>query len=386
MTNFIKTTSNSIDFNYWSIEEDDDNNKLLFKNRNSPTGSIEYSTIVEITSSGITGDNINNVSSSNSSTIINYTNLNPSTIKINTNTDTTQDMKGIIEKYTLSGSTGCYVGQPLMLDYNNTNGNITAKEIDSINNINELIGISLHQCNVNETVSIMRNGYCTARFQNYNTGNTGNNDYTTIVKLDSNYDSSSPPSIITMAGNNILFTDSGGTGNNYSDNEDYFIVFDAGTGYTINWTINSLSFEHGSSSLWDYLKYEVSDDKNNYSNQENNYQKGFHVSSKSETTGNVFPDGTAFITDNGGTLNYSSEKQYIKFTFHSDTSVDKPGWSILLKPIISNPSSLPLNTPLYLDNTDKTKVTNDSISNLLIGYSMYTDANNNSIFMKVNTI
>jgi hypothetical protein len=60
MSNFIKTTTNSINFNYWSIEEDDNNKKLLFKNRNSPTGSIEYSTIVEITSSGITGDNINN--------------------------------------------------------------------------------------------------------------------------------------------------------------------------------------------------------------------------------------------------------------------------------------------------------------------------------------
>lgn len=34
MSNFIKTTRNSIDFNYWSIEEDDNNKKLLFKGCN----------------------------------------------------------------------------------------------------------------------------------------------------------------------------------------------------------------------------------------------------------------------------------------------------------------------------------------------------------------
>lgn len=286
-------------------------------------------------------------------------------------------MEGIIEKYTLTGTTGCYVGQPLMISYNYTNRNIRTKEINSINNINELIGISLNQCNVNETVSILRNGYCTARF-NYN--NTNNNNYTTTVKLDADYKDSNPISI--TSNNNILFTDSGGTGNNYSNSENYVIVFDAGFGSKIGWTVNSLSFEHGSSSLWDRLKYQFSNDNNTYSDI---YQDGFHVSSKSNTTGNVFPNGTDFITNNGGTLNYSSEYRYVKFTFYSDSSVTEPGWSIILKSL-SNSSNISINTPLYLDNTDKTKVTNDSISNLLIGYSMYTDANNNSIFMKVNTI
>ena len=378
MTNFIKTTSNSINFNYWSIEEDDINNKLLFKNRDTPTGGSEYSTIVEITSNGITGDNINNFLSSNSSTIIDYTNLNPSTIKINTNTDTLQDAKGIIENYTLTGTTGttgCYVGQPLMLNYNDTNGNIRAKEINSINSINELIGISLNQCNVNETVSILRNGYCTARF---NSDNTDNNNYTNMIKLDDDY-KDNDPILITS---NILFTDSGGTGNNYNSNENYVIVFDAGTGSTIDWKINSLSFEHGTSSLWDILKYQFSNDNNTYYNIS---QAGFHVSSTSNTTGNVFPDGTAFITSNQGTLNYSSEYRYVKFTFYSDSSVTEPGWNIILKSS-SNSSNVSINTPLYLDNTDKTKVTNNSTSNILVGYSMYTDANNNSIFMKVNTI
>ena len=369
MSNFIKTTTNSISFNYWSIEEDDTNNKLLFKNRDTPTGASDYSTIVEITSNGITGDNINNVLSSNSSTIIDYTNLNPSTIKINTNTDTLQDVEGIIEKYTLTGTTGCYVGQPLMLSYNDTNGNIRAKEINSINNINELIGISLNQCNVNETVSILRNGYCTARF---------NYDNITTVKLDADYKDSNPISVT----NNILFTDSGGTGNNYGNGEEYVIVFDAGVGSTIDWTINLLSFEHGSSSLWDYLKYEFSNDNNTYYDI---YQDGFHVSSKSNTTGNVFPDGTDFITNNGGTLNYSSEYRYVKFTFYSDGSVTEPGWSIILKSS-SNLSDVSINTPLYLDNTDKTKVTNNSTSNILVGYSMYPDVTNNSVFMRINTL
>lgn len=376
MTNFIKTTNNSIKFNYWCIEEDDDNKKLLFKNRDTPTGDSNYSTVVEITSSGITGDNINNISSNGSSTIIDYTNLNPSSIKINTNTDTLQEVKGIIEKYTLTGTTGCYVGQPLMFGYDDTNGNISAKEIKSINSINELIGISLNQCNVNESVSILRNGYCTARFKYDNTNDT---NYTSIVKLETDYKNSTP---ISFTGDNILFTDSGGLENDYSSNEDYVIIFDAGSGSTIGWTINSLSFEPSSSFLYDYLKYEFSNDNTTYSNI---YQNGFIVSSTSETSGNVFPNGTSIITNNGGTLNYSSEYRYVKFTFKSDGSVTQPGWSIIIKST-SNSPNVSINTPLYLDNTDKTKVTNNSTTNLLVGYSMYTDANNDSIFMKINTI
>jgi subtilisin-like proprotein convertase family protein len=118
--------------------------------------------------------------------------------------------------------------------------------------------------------------------------------------------------------NGDIYTDSGGSAANYSTNENSTLNFAAAAGETITITFTTFSVEAGPSSCWDSLT--VSGDDNGldatYSGDDNDGGAGLSCTDATDSSGN--PTLGPFTSSVGGTLS---------FTFTSDGSVTKPGWT-----------------------------------------------------------
>jgi hypothetical protein len=102
---------------------------------------------------------------------------------------------------------------------------------------------------------------------------------------------------------NGTFLDSGGSGGNYQDNEDYTMTFNPGnTGARVKAVFTSFSVEEQSNCAYDYLK----------------------IYDGPTATGNSL--GTFCGTNSPGTINASTSSGALTFVFHSDYSVNMPGW------------------------------------------------------------
>ena len=120
-----------------------------------------------------------------------------------------------------------------------------------------VIGVALETKVANEKVRILTRGYCSVR-----------GDFTTQITYDPSgvtqgevaLDSRTSGNTYRTDVSGILFTDSGGTTSNYNSNESYSITFDAQPNNTIDLSINEIFTEHGTTSLWDRLGFQVSDD------------------------------------------------------------------------------------------------------------------------------
>jgi hypothetical protein len=321
----------------------------------------------------------------NSSSLIDFTGLNGVTDKVNLSQVSTQPIVGLNSKYTISGSS-VLVGQPVIQNF--TGGTITATGIGGVPPNWKFIGIACNTASAGQDCGIVYDGFVTAR-------------YTTVPQLDTN----------TIALNNVTtnttepitnvttFTDSGGTSGNYGASQLYNITFDAGVGRTINYEVVSLGFEHSNTRLYDRLGWQFSNDGVNYSNPAltgwhrtnittpsfgsyylNNGVKG------NDLIGNVFTEPASYITQVGGSLTGQTNSRYVKFFFESDGSSHDLGWNIKLTPSIPYPTNytpVPVDTPLYLDPNDLTKVSTNNANNFLVGYCAYEDTSNDSIFIHV---
>ena len=323
-----------------------------------------------------------------SATSLNFTGLQGSTIKTNLLTATTQTPYGVVERYTMLNNISS--GQPCIFDY--TSGNIRASSIGGLPSQHEILGIAVSDTLAGADADILSIGYITAR----RTSTTVPSSQTVILNNTTNG---------TLVGltNNTTFTDSG-SGGNYNSNENYSITFDAGSGYTVNMTINDFAFEHTTNQMYDRLGVQTSSDGITFTNTTIPFfQKsststppwsssfaGSSWNSTASTNGYILPKDTTRAILLGGvpnntfpaTITYPT--RFVRFYFFSDGSSQDDGWDITLQPNTPYPTSaisVAEGTTLYLDNTDNSKVTTDNTSQIIIGYCAYSDANNDSLLI-----
>ena len=297
---------------------------------------------------------------------------------------TTQPTYGTIEKYTSNGT--ILAGQPVRQFYG-PSGQVLVSSIGGLpTDLHQILGINLTGVIAGQVADILVNGYCTARFILSPIPDSG------PIQLDNITNGTIQP-----MGDSIVFTDSGAS-NNYGNNENYSITFDAGAGRTINWTVNSLDFEHTNTRLYDRLGVQTSTDGVTYTNtSDSGYHRtsdivapygGYYLGNNTaddDTSGNVFPNTLNFITNNNGSLTKATGARYVKFFFESDTSTHKAGWNISLTP--NTPyggNQIVVGQTLYLDSTNFERLTLANTSQLAVGYTAYTDGANSSIFCKTN--
>ena len=144
---------------------------------------------------------------------------------------------------------------------------------------------------------------------------------------------------------NTRFRDSGGD-SNYAPNELYTMTFQAPTGTTASFTLNSFGFEHSTFAMYDRLGVQGSDDGVNWVNLElAGFQKsaittppygdsfgGSSFSSANSINGWILPlDSNRFTTIGGDPLaEINTTYQYLRFSFESDGSAQESGWDINL--------------------------------------------------------
>ena len=290
------------------------------------------------------------------------------------------------------------------------------------NAVKYLLGVALEDAASKENVRILSNGYCTVR-----------GDFLIQVTEDASGVTQGKISLGKETNGNIygtdvsgiIFTDSGGTTNNYTPEENLEVAFDAGINRTIDLSINELFTEHGYSSLYDRLGFQVSDDGNKWENADisgliqtretellppwppggtGTAKNGSVRSRDIEGHGWIFPErnefdepNSLFVTrmDHSGNPTesygptYMSQikksfddnmKRYIRFYFRSDRSGDFIGWNILVKSSSGAPAfenSVVANSILYLSQGDVGKATAFTGSGIRLGYSVIDSSSNN---------
>jgi hypothetical protein len=283
-------------------------------------------------------------------------------------------------------------GQPVSFVRDGTTGVVGVKTItDSTEGM--FAGISQLAHSDGETVDLMRHGVADTRFNRTAALLQGNTADITLTADTSNYIYATTAggaidgSFITSAFMNreFRFTDSGGVPADYSSNEDHFMVFYGG--YDSTWELvldDEFSFEHTAYTLHDRLGIRSWNVVSQlwepiavpWMVSTNGPTSGSKVSSPAGG-GNFLPTShTVAATSNGGvsvlgqpiTINSMA----LRFDFNSDGSVQKYGWNMRLKN--SDVDSAPFlavtpETPLYLDQTDYTQLT-DVSGGRLVGYSL----------------
>jgi len=330
---------------------------------------------------------------STSSGFLNLENVSGANDKVDLTSVTSQDLIGTGISFTAGNNISC--GQPVFYNYSST-GVVTAVSTGSLPSQHDYIGIALNTATTGQVVNVLTKGLATA-------------------KRDTTYLTSSETVILNNTSNNTTknltnntsFVDSGDTGGNYTSNENYSITFDAQEGYTIKITVNDFEFEHSTYRMYDRLGIQGSNDGVNFVNLSvpwlqkssvssptwgNNYFNNNAWNGTGANNGYILPKDTTRAILIGGVPNNSfpaeinTNYRYIKFYFRSDNSSNKDGWDITLQPntpYSSNVETVAEGTTLYLDNSDYTKITTDDTSQIVVGYCVYNNAENNSIFIRV---
>lgn len=321
--------------------------------------------------------------------VVDYSGLTGATAKINTLTDTSQTLKGYVEKYTLLGG-DCAVGQPLVTGFNG--GIISVTPIGSVPPTFELAGIAGESTLSGNSVNVLRNGFCTARLDTTIPPPTS-----TSVSLNAVTNNT-----VQNVSGDIVFTDSGGSSGDYSNNELYNITFVAQPGNTIDIVFNSFMFEDSNSIMYDRLGIQVSSDNITYTNITgvpwlqasatsvppwSSSFAGSNWDSLGSNNGYILPATEARAITLGAPsfpATISTGFRYVRFYFLSDSSIVDMGWNLTIQ--TNTPSmltSLAVGTPLYIDGNDFTKLTINNATQALVGYCAYEDVSNESVYMQV---
>ena len=298
-----------------------------------------------------------------------------------------------------------------------SNNNIYAVPTD-ISNIltgnarESVIGIALENADKHDPVKILTDGYCSVRYdqKQFNSPSSPSDPSGGTIGLNS----STNGGTYSVDGSGVLFTDSGGQNGNYANNENYQITFDAGFGQKIDLSVNDLFTEHGITSLWDRLGFQVSTDGISWQNADisglihtsltqpanlippwppnGNGTAEPDTTPAQQTKGWIFPEDIpaliasreqAFlpIASPGCVFSAPTDdmKRYIRFYFRSDGNLAFTGWEIEIKSSSQTTNTIgPKNGILYLSNTDEGQTTLSIVSGIKLGYTVMDTSFNNT--------
>jgi len=251
----------------------------------------------------------------------------------------------------------------------------------------KLIGIALEDAVAGETVRILEEGYCTVRADELLLGSP--------TQIEIQLSSSNSGNTLSLAETIFTFMDSGGDGGDYSNNQEYEITFDAGSGNTAEIVIDSESawnFEHFSSgSMYDRLGFQTSNDGISWANasimgmcSSDEVNPPWSQYQVNEMNGYIFPEtfvGLEPLTSSNPTANNNGSQmalqslpaiiapgaRYLKFYFRSDGSVSRDGWKFKIKS--SNPV-FQVNDLLYLSGTNLENASNTATGSAALGYGL----------------
>lgn len=129
---------------------------------------------------------------------------------------------GEIHKYTAGGS--LVAGQPVAFGVVSS-GHITVNSVTASTAAWQIVGICLNTCSAGEEVDVCRHGFTTVRYS-FDLQQPSN----TEIRLDANTNDTYKSAYNGDFSGPFYFRDSGGLPNNYGNNENYTITFDAGVG------------------------------------------------------------------------------------------------------------------------------------------------------------
>ena len=241
-------------------------------------------------------------------------------------------------------------------------GNATS--VGLFNNISEMKRSMevLGWSNKENTESIFTNAYNNGNglkniIYSSESSNQNNIPSSSTIILSSTYEFTDPtyedPLLITGNNGEYLFTDSGGTINDYSSSEKRAITFDAGENNTFQIMIVNLEFEAGSYYYYDRLGLTASDSLSDLNTSASNLSlttapllSDFMYKTDSSNPSVVWGKSySSSHSGNGGWLfppTHSNSSvttntwldintRYIRFYFTSDSSVQKFGWQIKIR-------------------------------------------------------
>lgn len=269
-------------------------------------------------------------------------------------------------------------GQPVIWNYDS--GTIKVTTPGALPSQADVTGIAIKDSLDGEEAEILVYGVCTTR----RTSKLIVSEETVLLNSANN-------GSIRSLTDNTTFKDSGGD-SDYDSSENYFITFDAGDTKTVDITVNDFEFEHsaGGTSMYDRLGIQVSNDNINYTNVSVSWMftsddptPPYDSTRLGSSDGYIFPkDSTGLV---GEVINTGT--RYVRFYFKSDSSTEKLGWDLTLTPdtpygSVSQP--LPPGSKLYLDNNYPSTLLNEtSNSNILYGFSVGDDVDNDSVLMRI---
>ena len=274
-----------------------------------------------------------------------------------------------------------------------------------------IMGICLENIADGASGKVLIDGFATARNEymsviNDTSATLINDTSATLAQVSLN--SSTNGNTYTVDSSWSTFYDSGGLNGNYQNNENFSITFDAGAGNTIELEVDDLFFEHGFTSLWDRLGFQVSDDGISWTNANIAGlietipsqlippwplgSTGTAVTTQASSMdtssrGWIFPEEVqgsngliqtrqaAGITSNETFFSSPQDdmRRYIRFYFSSDGGINFAGWEIIVKS--SGPATTSIGSGFSMNSSPAVQ----------FGTVVCGNSDNNSLLIHLNT-
>ena len=318
-------------------------------------------------------------------------------------TQSSQPQYGVA--YKMKAKDNLVNGQPVIYDY--TSGNLTAATANTLPAQDEALGVALENITAGQSGDILVSGVCTVKYD----GIPSSTPPTSTVRLNGTTNGT-----IQSMNNGITFTDSNAGGsNNYENGKNYSIIFDAGTGRTIDISVDNIEFEAaGTGGMYDGLGMQFANSTGGTAvNPSISWLQtmaasfnsppwalgtgypgssfgGPSYNSSGSINGWVFPSTTtrAILLGSGNfPVTINSGYQVIRFYFSSDGSANNDGWEMLLTP--STPytvSNIPvaIGSTIYLDNTyPSSQTTTSNASQVIFGFAVDGDTNEDALLVRI---